>query len=155
MVLFHSFCTGYISSASSSNMSSLDRLATTCTQDIAAVMTLNFCLWCKANTEKLSEVSQLSIRLEIKVKNMSSEEVIIQPVRLFPHVNWMPFTTGAYLSKETEIITGKAPCVIYKDNLRLISSLLLTSVTTMHTKLAFLNVASYMNSRQKQRYAEL
>lgn len=138
MVLFHSFCTGYISSASSSNMSSLARLATTCTQDIAAVMTLNFCLWRKANTEKLSEASQLSIRLEIKVKNMSSEEkpyqdVIIQPVRLFPRVNWMPFTTGAHLSKETEIITGKALCVIYKDKTNFFPSLLLMSVTNRCT----------------------
>jgi len=69
---------------------------------------------------------------------MSSEEkpyqdVIIQPVRLFPRVNWMPFTTGAHLSKETEIITGKALCVIYKDKTNFFPSLLLMSVTNRCT----------------------
>lgn len=87
------------------------------------MMTLNFCLWRKANTEKLSEASQLSIRLEIKVKNMSSEEkpyqdVIIQPVRLFPCVNWMPFTTGAHHGRRvTALLCSQGAAILTEGTL--------------------------------------
>lgn len=68
MVLFHSFCSRYISSASSSNISSLDWLTATCTQDITAVP-YDPCLCRKKNTEKLSNSSLVKCQISSIGKN--------------------------------------------------------------------------------------
>lgn len=68
MVLFHSFCSRYISSASSSNISSLDRLTATCTQDITAVMTVTSVYVVKKTLRNYQKSIWLSVRLGKKKK---------------------------------------------------------------------------------------
>lgn len=117
IVVFHSFCSRYISSASSSNISSLDWLTATCTQDIAVPFDPRLCA--KKTLRNSQKCLCWSVRLEVLAKNTSSEEKPgMEPIIPAVHGNLVLCAIGVHLSRKgSQIIIHKVTSEIHQGNL--------------------------------------